>query len=124
MRKCHGDSGGPTFLDVETDSSESMRLIGVTSHAYDDSDCNETGGVDTRADAYLDWIDAEMTARCDDGTRVWCDVTGILPPPAAEAIADDGTDDGGKKSGCSTVHLVPGLAPVFLSLIAVFRRRR
>ena len=124
VRKCHGDSGGPTFLDVETDSSESMRLIGVTSHAYDDSDCNETGGVDTRADAYLDWIDAEMTARCDDGTRVWCDVTGILPPPAAEAIADDGTDDGGKKSGCSTVHLVPGLAPVFLSLIAVFRRRR
>ena len=53
---------------------------GVTSHAYDDSDCFETGGVDTRVDAFLDWIDDEMRLRCDDGTRAWCEVPGIVNP--------------------------------------------
>jgi hypothetical protein len=124
VRKCHGDSGGPTFLDIETDTTESMRLIGVTSHAYDETDCNSTGGVDTRVDAYLDWIDAEMVARCEDGTRVWCDTQGILEVPAAEELADGGGDEGDKKSGCSTVSLLPGVAPALLSLLMVFRRRR
>ena len=30
-RKCHGDSGGPTFATVETEALEDMRVIGVTS---------------------------------------------------------------------------------------------
>ncbi len=83
-RKCHGDSGGPTFMTVETDSTETQRLIGVTSHAYDETDCASTGGVDTRVDHYLTWIDEQMRSRCEDGTRVWCDVEGILPPPTEE----------------------------------------
>ena len=41
------------------DSGDGYRVIGVTSHAYDESDCNETGGVDTRSDYFLDWIEAE-----------------------------------------------------------------
>lgn len=90
VRKCHGDSGGPTFMDVTTDSPEVMRQIGITSHAYDGSDCKSVGGVDTRVSAYLEWIDSEMRARCEDGTRVWCDVPGILPPPSGE---DTGTPD-------------------------------
>ncbi|MFT5686475.1 MAG: hypothetical protein ACI8RZ_007431 [Myxococcota bacterium] len=124
VRKCHGDSGGPTFLDIETDSSESMRLIGVTSHAYDESDCDSQGGVDTRVDAYLDWIDNEMVTRCQDGTRVWCDTEGILPAPTANAVSDDGEEEGGKRSGCSAIPLAPALAPMLLSLVMVFRRRR
>jgi len=124
VRKCHGDSGGPTFLDIETDTAEAMRLIGVTSHAYDETDCNSTGGVDTRVDAYLDWIDAEMVARCADGTRVWCETEGILEVPAAEELTDGGEGDDGKRSGCSTAGLLPGLTPVLLSLLAVFRRRQ
>ena len=32
VRKCHGDSGGPSFMEVETDSSENWRIVGVTSH--------------------------------------------------------------------------------------------
>ena len=57
-----------------------VRLIGVTSHAYDWTDCTETGGVDTRIDYYLDWIDDEMRARCESGERVWCEEEGILGP--------------------------------------------
>ncbi len=76
VRKCHGDSGGPTFMDV----GDGMRVIGVTSHAYDMTDCRETGGVDTRVDHYLAWIDDEMRARCEDGSRVWCETDGIITP--------------------------------------------
>lgn len=80
-RKCHGDSGGPTFLKVESQATVDERVIGVTSHAYDKNDCMEEGGVDTRVDFYLDWIDEEMRSRCEDGSRSWCETPGILPPP-------------------------------------------
>lgn len=131
VRKCHGDSGGPTFMDVETTSTESMRLIGVTSHAYDaQTDCNVTGGVDTRADAYLEWIDAEMNAACEDGTRAWCDETGIIAPPEP-VVADDDDADGvdgedGKdgKAGCSAVGGASGATIAVLSLLGVAARRR
>ena len=76
VRKCHGDSGGPTFWD----SGDGYRVIGVTSHAYDESDCNETGGVDTRSDYFLTWIETEMSNRCADGTRSWCETPGIVTP--------------------------------------------
>lgn len=103
VRKCHGDSGGPSFLDVDTPSSVKARMIGITSHTWDETDCAETGGVDTRADYYLDWVDEEMRARCEDGSRVWCGFPGILPPPVhmtdAELLADL------KLVGCSSSAL-------------------
>src|SRR5690606_16203286 len=52
--------------------------IGITSHAYDVEDCNK-GGVDTRADAWFAWLDEKMSDACDDGTRSWCDVEGVIP---------------------------------------------
>ena len=52
----HGDSGGPTYMDVETSSETKRRVIGITSHAYDPNDYAK-GGVDTRVDVWLDWID-------------------------------------------------------------------
>lgn len=97
VRKCHGDSGGPTFLHVDTTTVESMRVIGVTSHAYDQSDCRRTGGVDTRVDAYLDWIDDQMRAACAAGTRSWCEEEGILY--AEDAGGDGGSQDGGAQDG-------------------------
>ncbi len=138
VRKCHGDSGGPSFAWLGTDSEETMRLVGVTSHAYDRTDCASTGGVDTRVDYHLDWIDAQMRAACDDGTRVWCDEPGILPANYFEASADgdsgladaeasddvDASGSGGTgKGGCShAVGALSGLG-VLLSMVAVGRRR-
>ncbi len=46
---CGGDSGGPAFLDV----AGVPRVVGVTS--YGDQACRSFG-VDTRVDAYRDWI--------------------------------------------------------------------
>jgi hypothetical protein len=106
-RKCHGDSGGPTFLEVETSSAEAVRVVGVTSHAYDTTDCRVTGGVDTRVDFYLEWIDAEMHAACDDGTRVWCDEPGIISPPDEDGlyaweIPAAGEEEQAKGCGCNS----------------------
>ena len=42
------------------------------------TDCNETGGVDTRVQFYRDWIESQMVAGCENGVRVWCDEPGIL----------------------------------------------
>jgi hypothetical protein len=145
VRKCHGDSGGPTFGWIGEGTEETMRLIGVTSHAYDETDCAETGGVDTRVDYHLDWIDAEMRARCDDGSRVWCDEPGILPTDYFEAAseddgdtgldgeadgddADDGSVDGdssgdSKGTGCNQAMGAMSGFGMLLSLFAVARRR-
>jgi MYXO-CTERM domain-containing protein len=117
---------------VETDLAESMRIVGVTSHAYDQTDCKETGGVDTRVDFYLGWIDAEMRARCEDGTRVWCDEPGLVPVPAKEPEDDGGEDIDGdeeEKGGrltCATAPASRGLgllAALGLAGLIVRRRR-
>jgi hypothetical protein len=99
VRKCHGDSGGPSFAALG-EGELNMRLVGVTSHAYDESDCFETGGVDTRVDFYLDWIDAEMRARCEDGSRSWCEQEGIVSAEYWISGGDSGGEgDGGEGDG-------------------------
>ncbi len=131
-RKCHGDSGGPSFrMYPDTTSSEKHRLIGVTSHAWDaTTDCRMTGGVDTRVDYYLDWIDQAMRDACADGTRAWCEEPGILPPPDADgvfpwelddALADAGEDAEGKGCGCAGV---PGASLGWLPLLGLLAIRR
>jgi hypothetical protein len=122
-RKCRGDSGGPTFMEVDAGTVETYRLIGVTSRAADFNLCETSGGYDTRVDAYLDWIDEEMRAACADGTRVWCDEPGILlATPLSEAL-DDPAEAGEKPGTCQTV---PSGALGWLGLTAVgmlLRRR-
>lgn len=129
VRKCHGDSGGPSFMTVETETTETMRLVGVTSHAYDSTDCNSKGGVDTRVDAYLDWIEDEMLAACEDGTRSWCEEPGL---PVAEApdedhdlgvFDDEGAGGGGKGCGCAAGPTAP-VAWALLGGLGLFLRRR
>lgn len=84
-QKCHGDSGGPTFLDVDDGRAPLRRVIGITSRAYDQTDCDR-GGVDMRADAFRDWLDETMRARCTSGMRPSgvCGNGGGLPFPGGE----------------------------------------
>ncbi|TNE87608.1 MAG: trypsin-like serine protease [Deltaproteobacteria bacterium] len=120
VRKCHGDSGGPTFLEIETEALDTWRQIGITSHAYDQTDCDSTGGVDTRVDPYLTWIDDQMTAACNDGRRVWCETPGIIQP---EFPATEDEDDAAKACGCSASPM-SSLAFGWLAIPLVLRRRR
>lgn len=80
-QKCHGDSGGPTFLDIDDGLAPRQRIVGVTSRAYDEADCGK-GGVDTRIHGNHTWLNDMMVAHCNDGTRVACENGGILPTPA------------------------------------------
>lgn len=127
-RKCHGDSGGPTFATIATDTVRKDRVIGATSRAYDDSDCQK-GGVDTMASAWYEWIDARMTEQCESGTRVWCDVDGVVPPSFYDEDStgpegpgdEEGSDDGGcNTSGSGGTFL----GALFLALAWSMRRRR
>lgn len=118
-RKCHGDSGGPSFARVETDLSSDLRVVGVTSHAYDERDCY-WGGVDTRVGPYLDWIEEEMIKACDDGLRQDCDEPGIRRPPEVEG--DDGA--GCQQSrGCQDGGGNALLPLLFLGGLGLRRRR-
>lgn len=99
-RKCRGDSGGPTFTEVDALTATTIRLIGVTSRSADFTLCAEQGGYDTRVDAYLDWIDEAMRDACKDGTRVWCEEDrGILPPAPMEEEKRGGCDTGQRALG-------------------------
>lgn len=121
-RKCHGDSGGPTYLDVDTPHDVKRRVVGITSHAYDARDCS-FGGVDTRVDAYLPWIEAELVKGCEKRRRSWCGVRGLISPE----LLDDGKtlpfDDGsgGDGGGCGCAGEPSGLAALAAALLA--RRR-
>lgn len=115
VRKCHGDSGGPSFAEFDTNTANTTRLIGVTSHAYDQTDCNSTGGVDTRVDYYREWIDTTMRAACDDGTRSWCDEPGVLDP----------SFESGGGCGCNNSSTGTGAAWMvgLMGLLGLRRRR-
>jgi uncharacterized protein (TIGR03382 family) len=98
-QKCHGDSGGPTYLAIDDGVEPRLRIIGVTSRAYDESDCAR-GGVDTRIATHLDWIEESMIAACADSTRTACESGGGIPrpggrpppPPDAGIPADSGVE--------------------------------
>ena len=138
-RKCHGDSGGPTFSQVETDLSVSERVIGVTSRAYSAAeDCN-IGGVDMRIDGFLEWIEEAMLQACEDGLRdeTECEDPGIRRPPAAEGDDDDtadddddaANDDDDEGNDCSCSSDGPGMgsgvmALIFMAALAIFRSGR
>jgi MYXO-CTERM domain-containing protein len=130
-RKCHGDSGGPTYAMIGSRGDDLERVIGITSHALNaEEDCN-VGGVDTRVDAYIDWIDETMRAACDDGTRVDCANEGLPDPGEAigdddDAAADDDNDGGRGGDGCSSCSTATSGSPGWLALglLALLRRRR
>ena len=89
-------------------------------------------------DVWLDWIDDKMTSGCTDGTRVWCDVPGIIPASYYDTPAEAGgegsesiegeegvTGEGGVDEGGCTQAGLP--APLLLLLaglgVWVLRRR-
>jgi len=142
--KCHGDSGGPTFALLDTQLVESERVVGVTSRAYNvQVDCG-MGGIDTRVDPHVDWLDAAFRDACDQGLRDECDDPGIpVPDEAGTGDDDDDTSDDDDDAasdddacgcpdagGCSVAAGSPALdgqvlaALLAASLAGAWRRRR
>lgn len=104
-QNCNGDSGGPALIEI----AGVPRVVGVVSRSFDAQPGCRNGGIDTRVDAYLDWIFAQMPADVPCGS-------GLAP-----ACADD-DDEGGC---CSTGGSAGG--PLALGVLVaglVLRRRR
>ncbi len=67
---CHGDSGGPTFVDVSKTSTRDYRHVGVTSRGAEGC---VLGSVETRTDVYLTWIHSLATGiPCGSGKSPAC----------------------------------------------------
>jgi len=121
QQNCNGDSGGPAYVDIGGD----RRLVGVVSRSPDEDPVCDHGGVDTRVDAYLDWIHANATIPCGSGLSEPC------PEPDAGPGGGDGgpgADDGGEGGCCAVGGGSPsGSAALILAvgwLLGPHRRRR
>lgn len=114
-RKCKGDSGGPTYVEIETNATIKHRVIGVSAHGS--VGCTK-GGVDTILDVYFDWVDASMRDGCEAGLRQWCEVTGIVPAAFYDPKPSESGGDA-PEQGCAA----GGASAWALLLVAVWRRR-
>jgi MYXO-CTERM domain-containing protein len=128
-RQCFGDSGGPTFLVLDSVEPDPLRIIGVASQCVSISGCEESGVWNVRVDAYRDWIDQELRDRCADGTRAWCDDPGLPMPPTAEDTGlpgDTGASDapGGCACSAGSQPARGWLAPLVMLALVGARRRR
>ncbi len=84
-------------------------------------------------DSALDWIDQQMQDRCNDGSRSWCAVKGIIPPehfdppPATDAGTNVDEDDNPLEQlgcGCSSAAgASPDLALFALIGLGLLKRR-
>lgn len=60
QQNCNGDSGGPAFAVLDGQ----RRIVGTVSRAPDNNPVCDHGGIDTRVDAYLDWIHENADVPC------------------------------------------------------------
>jgi hypothetical protein len=119
-QKCHGDSGGPPFRPFSDGLLPAERVIGVTSHSYDQTDCHK-GGVDTRVDVYRPWIDIEMKKACTDQVRTACADGGGLPVPSTPPVEGQN----GSRRRCSAINATPTEASLVAAVfLGICRRRR
>jgi len=82
-RQCFGDSGGPVLRRAASDGGDRLVVLGLASHTWDYHYCEVSGAVNTRIEAYADWIAEQLERACDEGLRPSCE-------PGAEEPADTG----------------------------------
>lgn len=86
-RKCHGDSGGPTFVTLE---GGEKRVLGVASRLATQDGC--TGQViETRADAWYEWINSEVDSACSNEILPTC-ATDYEPDPIVDPMSEPSID--------------------------------
>ena len=110
-QNCHGDSGGPALADL----GRGQRIVGVVSRSFDGGGECLNGGIDTRVDAYLDWIHGKVTTGIPCGS-------GLSP----KCASDDGDDPDGDNAGCCSTSSRGAPGSIVLALIVgalVLRRR-
>lgn len=102
QQNCNGDSGGPALVDL----GAGPRIIGVVSRSPDQDPTCDHGGIDTRVDAYLEWIHSLVEVECG----------GLMGPCETEA-------EGGGCCSTGRGGELPG-ALVLVGAVAVLLARR
>lgn len=85
QQNCNGDSGGPALVDTPG----GRRLVGVVSRSPDDDTVCDHGGIDTRVDPYVPWIEEALAAQ-----------DASVPEPADAGAPDGGMPGDGDGGGC------------------------
>jgi MYXO-CTERM domain-containing protein len=119
QQNCNGDSGGPAFLEL---AGGGRRLFGVVSRSPDDNLICDHGGIDTRVDPYIPWIE-ETLADEDIGLPVPPDAGPVVPDAGPDTGAGSGADEDGGGCGCRTAD-PRGAAPSGLLLLLALLARR
>ncbi|MBP6630829.1 MAG: trypsin-like serine protease [Kofleriaceae bacterium] len=129
-QNCNGDSGGPALIEL----GGLQRVVGVVSRSALSSECTD-GGIDTRVDHYLAWIEEQAPQVCTP-PEPGC---GVAPPDAAPPDAappapgsDAGIGGGGDGDGdgggcCSSGRTGAGgrlVLALGVGLVLAARRRR
>jgi MYXO-CTERM domain-containing protein len=133
-QNCFGDSGGPGLFAIAGE----YRVVGVVSRDASGTGTCHGGGIDTRVDAFLDWINTNAPQVCIPG-ETDCTATtpdAAPPPPDADTTPDaaipDPPDAGGPgidddSGGCCSTSGGPGgsvLLALGVGLVMMRRRRR
>jgi hypothetical protein len=102
-QNCHGDSGGPALADL----GNGLRVVGIVSRSADMTGECLMGGIDTRADAYLQFIADTAPTVC-------------VPP---DCVIEPPDEEGG--GCCSTSRGAPvGSLVLAVTVLAIVLRRR
>jgi len=83
QQNCNGDSGGPAFAGIE----DGRLLVGIVSRSPDSNPVCDHGAIDTRVDAYMDWIKSVVPEFCEGPA---CTPGAEEPAPEPTEPVDDG----------------------------------
>ena len=76
---CYGDSGGPTFTQLENGK---YQVIGVTSFGFGNNYCTIGPDFATRVAFYADWIQEQLDTRFAKCSGWWVNATFAVNPPS------------------------------------------
>ena len=116
QQQCIGDSGGPTFAELG-----GTRLVGITSRDHDTTPpfCDR-GAVNTRVDAYYDFIFETAPQIPCGGPKGPC---GLPHGQGGDGGLEPSGDDEPQDGGCVAVA-TPSSAGWMLAALVLVRRRR
>lgn len=123
-QNCHGDSGGPAYARFGT----GLRMVGIVSRGNTGGeDSCDRGGIDTRADAYRQWLAGYTTLAnppADPPVDPPTPPGGDPPPGTPPTMDPDDPSGSGTASGGCAAGGAPGPAGALALLAFAFIRRR
>jgi len=119
---CDGDSGGPAYALL---GDATPRIAATVSRGMAFMDCSQ-GGIYTRVDPYVAWIETQVALPCGSGSSPACPAgdAGVADAPGGNDSPDGGPHAREPNAGCGCrTGGSPGALLVLLGGLARRRRR-